>query len=192
MISDRAVPSPTSLVVEPPDGNRQRSVRDRRGSDGQGSVSTVVLEYRADGVYLASLQQSQTTVLGSFEVAFEPSPPVLAIPARPVAGQTWSYTVTSTDGEVTVQADNAVETLDEVVTLGDGTPARALRLLATTHTTGVTPQGSLELTDTSRVWVSIEHRMILEEVSDSKGRAGLCQLESHVETLLQSTTPQSL
>ncbi|MGH2770216.1 MAG: hypothetical protein ACRDJF_06795, partial [Actinomycetota bacterium] len=189
-VSERPAPSPTSLVVEPPDGVRQRSVRDRRSSDGQGSVTSAVLEYRADGIYLASLRQSQTTILGSFEVAFEPSPPPLALPARPEAGQRWSYTATSTDGKVTVRVDNVMEALDEVVTLGDGTPSGALRLLATTHTTGVTPQGSLDLTETSRVRVSVERRMILKEISDSKGRIGLCQLESHVETLLRSTTPR--
>lgn len=183
---DGPPPTPTSLRVDPANGDRQQSVRDRRSPEGQGMVVTTVLEYRSDGTYLVYLRQEQQTPAGPSVSEFEPNPPVLALPARPTKGQSWQFSLTSKDGKIQVEASNTIEALDEEVAAGGGRP-KATRVKRTTRATGQSILGPVDITENAVSWVA--SRLIVKEVSDSSGTVGTCRIESHIEAVIRSTSP---
>lgn len=189
LVRDDPAPSPTSLVVEPAQGNRQTATRDQRAPDGTGSVTVTTLELTADGASLAYLRQTQTTLLGTNDVEFEPSPPVPAIPASPAPGSAWTYSLTSKDGKVTVAGEASVEAVGEEMALADGTRAPTVRVRTAAHVTGMSAQGTLDVRETHVAWVWPERGLVVRQVDDSKGRAGLCELEWHTESVLRSAAP---
>lgn len=192
-VPDEKPASPTTLDVDPAQGDRQQSVRDQRYPDGHGIVTNSVLEFRKDGVYLTHLFQTQTfPLLGTFTTEFEPSPPVLVFPSNPKVGQSWSFTMRSKDGKVTVESTNVVESSAEAVTLGGGASVQAIRVKGTTHVTGESPLGGqLDITDLTTSWISIEARLILKTITDSSGTPGsTCRLDgTHIEAVVRSTAP---
>ncbi|MGH2706541.1 MAG: hypothetical protein ACRDJ4_16080 [Actinomycetota bacterium] len=187
-VVDEPAATPTSLRVDPAAGSRQTWVRDRRSALGTGSLTTTTLEFRPDGIFIISLRQLEVAALASSELAFEPALPVLAFPARPVDGQTWSFTLDSKDGRATLSAENAVEAADEPVGLVGGGSARAARIWTSTHLTGPSDQGSLDIRETYASWLSLADRIVVKEVRDTQGRAGVCELSWHLEALLRSLT----
>lgn len=188
---DEAPASPTTLKVDPPDGDRQHTVRDQRYPDGHGVVTNSVLEYRAEGVFLVQLKQTQTfPFLGTFTSEFEPSPPTLVFPANTKVGQTWKFTLKSKDGKVTVDATNTLESSSENVTLGGGQTIETIRVKGSTHITGESPLGPMDITDNTMSWISVQARLFVKNISDVSGTAGTCRFDgTHIEALLRSTTP---
>ena len=183
---DGPPPSPTSLRIDPANGDRQQGIRDRRSADGQGMVVTTILEYRTDGVYLVYLRQEQQTPAGPSVNEFEPNPPVLAMPARPTQGQSWQFSLTSKDGKIQVEASNTIEALDEEVAAAGGS-TKATRVRRTTRATGQSILGPIDITENAVSWVA--SRLIVKEVSDSSGTVGTCRIQSHVEAVIRSTSP---
>jgi hypothetical protein len=59
-------PAVSTLVVDPPDGTRQHSVRDLRDAEGTGPVIDFTLDYRPDGIYVEGLKLA---------VGYEGAPP---------------------------------------------------------------------------------------------------------------------
>lgn len=185
----QAPPSPTTLRIDAANGNRQRGVRDRRRANGQGETTTSDFEFRADGIYLAYLHQQQTTPVGTDTAEFEPNPPVLVMPRNPSAGQSWQFTLTTKDGRSRADVSNTVEVPSEPVTLGNGSTALASRLKRNSHITGTSSLGQLDITENASVWVSVDNRLILKQISDGSGTVGLCTLSEHIEELLNSLSP---
>ena len=183
---DGPPPSPTSLRIDPANGDRQQGIRDRRSADGQGMVVTTILEYRTDGIYLVYLRQEQQTPAGPSVSEFEPTPPVLAMPARPTQGQSWQFSLTSKDEKIQVEASNTIEALDEEVAAGGGT-AKGTRVKRTTRATGQSILGPIDITENAVSWVA--SRLIVKEVSDSSGTVGTCRIQSHIEAVIRSTSP---
>lgn len=190
---DEKPATPTTLDADPADTDRQQSVRDQRyPSDGHGTVSSSVLEFRKDGVYLAHLRQEQTFPLlgGPFVTEFEPSPPVLVFPADPKAGQTWSFTLKSKDGKVTVESSNTLESVSDAVPLGGGATIAAMKVRGTSHITGQSQLGPLDITDRTVTWISVQARLIVKTIADTSGTAGTCRFDgTHIEAVVRSTTP---
>ncbi|MGQ0743067.1 MAG: hypothetical protein ACT4OS_01745 [Acidimicrobiales bacterium] len=81
------LPAVTTLTVDPPEGNRQRSVRDLRDGSGNGSITETVLEYRPDGIYLVSVLA--TMALGGITDSrrLTAGQPLLFVPTQAVPGQ---------------------------------------------------------------------------------------------------------
>ncbi len=73
-------PAVTTLVVDPAAGNRQHSVRDLRDASRNGPVFDSVFEYRADGLYLASLSATVSVLLFSDTQQLAAPAPVLLLP----------------------------------------------------------------------------------------------------------------
>lgn len=191
-VPDEKPATPTTLDVDPADGDRQQSVRDQRyPSDGHGVVGSSVLEFRKDGVYLAHLRQEQTfPLLGTFVTEFEPSPPVLVFPADPKAGQTWSFTLKSKDGKVTVESSNTLESVSDGVPLGGGANIQAMKVRGTSHITGQSELGPLDITDRTVTWISVQARLIVKTIADTSGTAGTCRFDgTHIEAVVRSVTP---
>ncbi|MGH2811420.1 MAG: hypothetical protein ACRDI1_01740 [Actinomycetota bacterium] len=183
-------PSPTTLVVDTPGGNRQQSIRDRRRDNGQGIRTTSVFEFRDDGIYLAFLRQEQSTPVGSDSSEFEPNPPVLVLPKSPTPGHQWAFTLNSNDGRVKVDVYNTIEAVDDPVKIADGSTVPATRIKSTRHVTGQSNLGTVDITENATTWVSLQHRLIVRDVSDAEGRIGVsCTTSSHIEQLIRSTSP---
>lgn len=95
------LPPTTTLKVDPPNGNRQTSVRDMRDEDGEGGTTTTVLQYRDDGVYLESLK-TQNKVSGiTVTYEFRPDPPQPVAPTGVGVGHHAEFSMTSTNGGLT-------------------------------------------------------------------------------------------
>lgn len=186
---DRKAPTPTKLTVDPPNGNRQKWVRDRRSQDGQGLVVTLLLEYRQNGVYLVLLNQQQSTPLGTFHTEFEPNPPVLVAPYNTEVGTSWTYTLKSKDGRLTVDAENVVEAVGEAVTIGDGSSPGTTRVRRNSHIYGETDLGQVDVNETTTTWISPDARLGVQEVSQSSGRIGLCQFTTNLKSVVRAARP---
>jgi hypothetical protein len=185
-------PKLTEIRVDPANGSRQRSVADARRADGTGSVSTTILEYRPDGVYLIYLKLEQTVpFLGTNVTEFEPSKPPLVAPNQPKQGEKWSFTMTSKDGDVTVTSNNSIEATSEAVSLGDGSKVTTSRAKATTRVTGTTNFGNMDITTVSTTWASPAHRLVVKDISDTSGTFSTCTVDAHVESILRTTKPSS-
>lgn len=182
---DQPPPSPTKLIVAPAQGGRQHLDRDQRDPLGSGSLTSLDLEYRPDGIYLSFLRQTQTSLLSSQPTEFQPSPPVLLLPAGATAGQGWSFSLTSRDG-VKIDSQNRLEALDEQVRLTNGQAVATRRVLADSRITGQSSQGTLDLTRKMTTWYAPQNGLPVREVTDLQGRVGLCEVDSHIEATLQS------
>lgn len=185
----QAAPSPTGLKVDAANGNRQRSVRDRRGPNAQGVVITQDYEFRADGIYLVYLRQEQSTPIGTDTSEFEPNPPALVLPKSPKSGQSWAFSMTSKDGRIKVDISNTIEAPEETVTVANGGTTPAVRLRSTRHATGQSNLGQIDITETATIWASLRDRLIAKQISDVNGTVGTCTTTGHVEQLINSTTP---
>lgn len=182
---EQPAPTPTALRVDGAEGNRQHLERDQRNAQGQGSVTIADLEYRADGIYVVYLKQTQTLLLSALPTEFQPAEPALLLPARRAVGQTWSYTLTSRDGQVRAEFSNKVEALGENIVFSKSGAAPADRISTTTRVTGQSAQGTLDLTRNQVAWYAPEAGIQVKEVVDLGGRIGLCEAESHTEALIQ-------
>ncbi|MGH2810417.1 MAG: hypothetical protein ACRDIA_05995, partial [Actinomycetota bacterium] len=138
---EQPAPNPTKLRVDPPAGNFQRVERDQMNAQGQGAITIADLEYRPDGIHIVYLKQSQTLLLAALPAEFRPADPPLLLPARRNLGQTWSYTLTSTDGQITADFQNVVESVGETVNFSRSGSASADRVKTTTRITGQSTQG---------------------------------------------------
>jgi len=183
----QAIPNPTKLRVDSPNGALQHFERDERDALGMGALTGADFEYRPDGIYLRHLRQTQTLALSSAPVEFEASPPVLATSGRPFVGQSWAFTLVSQDSQVRVETRNAIQAVDEAVSLAGGQSVRADKVLSSAHITGQSSQGSLDLVRTSTVWFARELSLDVKEVIDTKGRVGLCSVDAQTEATLRST-----
>ena len=186
LIANQPAPTPTRLNVGGLNGNRQQLDRDQTGSGSVGSVSNIVLEYRDDGAYIVSLRQEQRVNGQVLAFDFQAPSPQRLIPAFPRGGETTSFALTSTNGQVRVNANSTVETVDENVTLGQGANVRTVRLRTTSTISGTSPQGSLNLQVTRTSWYSVDKHIEVKDVTDTTGTVGLCRVNSHVESLARA------
>jgi len=124
------VPEVTTLVVDPPDGTRQRSVSETRDEDGNGSRTTTVADYRGDGVYLVSLKTENKIGAISSTYEFRPSSPQLVAPTGAEVGDRLSFRLRSTDGGLT--ADVTITWVKEEQVSAAGTTVETV--LVRTHT----------------------------------------------------------
>jgi hypothetical protein len=171
----------STLVVDPPQGNRQRSVQ--RSSQG---TTTTVLEYRGDGVHLAELVIEQAGV----RLRFAPAQPVLAVPVPAGVGQAWAFDLASDDGCHTSHTDASVADDDDPVDVGGRrVSAAVLDLKTTLSPTGKQGCSSLSANQETRMWASAEHRLVVKEEDRAKGTFSGLQFSSQTTSVLQSTTP---
>ena len=178
----RELPSVTTLKIEAADGTRQRSVRDMRDDEGDGTVTTTVLQYRADGVYLESLKIQATTAGFTVTYDFRPSPAKLVAPAGTEVGDHLEFSMESTDGSI--QADVAVDVqARETLTIG-GQSVDTFKVR--THTTF---EGDVEGESTSTSNMSPTHSLTVREHSVSDARLGITESHTEYTATLQSLNP---
>ena len=186
LVANQPAPTPTRLNVGGVNGNRQQLDRDQTGSGSVGSVSNIVLEYRDDGAYIVSLRQEQRVNGQVLAFDFQAPGPQRLIPAFPRVGETTAFALTSTNGQVRVDANSTVEAVNENVSLGQGAGLRTVKLRTTSNISGTSPQGSLNLQVTRTSWYSVEKHIEVKDVTDTTGTVGLCRVNFHVESLARS------
>lgn len=185
-MANQPPPTPTRLNVEPVNGNRQTLNRDQTGSGTVGSISNITFEYREDGAYVVSLRQEQRVNGQVLAFDFQAPAPQRLIPAFPQVGDTGGFSLTSTNGQVRVDAGSTVEAVNENVTLGGGATLQTVRLRTTSTIGGISPQGSLNLQVTRTSWYSVDKHIEVKDVTDTTGTVGLCRVNFHVESLARS------
>lgn len=185
---DGPPPTPTSLRVDPANGARQRTVRERTTNQG-GDIVTTDFEYRTDGIYLVYVHTERRTPLGSESNEFEPDPPRFVYPAKPSAGQSWSYSMTSKNGNSKADVKITIEAVDDTAAGGDGKQVKAVRVLRETHATGSSQFGDFDINEKTTTWFGTETRLMVRDVTDANGTAGACAIEIHTESVIRSTTP---
>jgi hypothetical protein len=184
-------PTPTTLDVSPADGNRQTSVRDRAFNSG-GVKITAILEYRPEGIFLIYLKQEQKITVTNTNIVseFRPGTPPMVATANPTVGQTWDWSMTSTDGSLTVMVHNAIDSINEASELGDHSQVPTVKSTRHTHITGTSQAGAVDLTEDATAWGSTAKSLIVEQRTIQKGSVGLCtDINNNVKELLKSTTP---
>lgn len=186
LTSNQAVPTPSRLNVQAPNGNRQQIDREQNGTGGPGFVTNIVFEYRDDGAFLVSLRQRQTFANQTVDLEFQADPPVLAIPSRPMLGQANSFTLRSTDGKVQVQTDTRIEGINEQVTLAQGAVVKAIRIRSSSRITGQSNQGSLNVAVDRTSWYAADSRLEVKDATDTSGSVGLCRVDFSVQSLAQA------
>jgi len=181
--SDKPPNTPLKLSIEKPSGSRQHLVRDQRDAEGRGEVTTVVVEYREDGTYLAFLRQ-QTQFPVESTVEFQPDPPVLLMPAAPKDGFAWTFKLVSTDGAIAVVSDSKIERAEEQVRIG-ASDISTTRASSISRVTGKSSTGTLDLTITATSWYSAARRLDVKSQTFTKGTAGLCEVDSQVDSVMR-------
>jgi hypothetical protein len=176
------VPPEARLTIDPPDGQRQRAVREATDGDGNGTISETVLVYAADGVHLESLKL--TTRVGTFSDVreFRPAEPPLLVPASPKAGDTADFWMQTTDRRITAHVTVTVVG-DERVAVA-GTPVDALVI-----DTASTFSGDFEGKTASRGWIDRGRSLTVKEHSESDVRVGVNEAHSEYDAVLRSLTP---
>ncbi|MCA1839784.1 MAG: hypothetical protein LC723_05570 [Actinobacteria bacterium] len=180
----QAPPTPSRLTIDPADGDRQRLVRDR-GTQEHPNVTTAIVQYRVDGIYLVYLSQTSGFALVS-TTEFMPSPPVLLVPAHPSVGQSWAFVLTSTDGKVTVDSNNSVDSIGESVTIGNGQNRSTDKITTNSHITGQTQDGPVDMTTVASAWYDRSLSFQVKEQSHTDGTVSVgCKVTSDIQALIQ-------
>lgn len=110
-----------SLFVRPATGVRQETVETVGDSS-----TTVVAEYREDGIYLLAVTFKGAAFV--HDISFTTSDPFRVIPREPKPGLTTSGDATSDDGCYRMQADGSIDSLDDPVTIGNKTRLHGVRI----------------------------------------------------------------
>jgi len=183
---DQAPPNPSKLTVGPLSGAAQHLERDERDLTGSGALTKADVEYRADGIYLAGLSQTQTLLLSSVPTEFQANPPVLLVPSNAQPGRAWSFSLVSKDGQVHADSQNKIEAINEQVTLAGGQTVQATKISSNTRVTGQSSQGTLDVTRQMTTWYAPNSGLEIKESAKTTGRIGLCEVDSQIEATLQS------
>ena len=162
-----------TLVVDPPSGTDQHSVRRAFGR-----VTDQVLRLDATGAYLVSLRLTDTGI----DKEVRPSPPGLALPADAAPGRTWSWQATSTDGGTQVQSTFRAVRTESVAVGGQQVSALVVEV-------NLSLTGDVTVTSTQTLWVVVDRRLIVRQDDNTQGRAGLITFSSTASDVLVSLTP---
>lgn len=160
----RELPAVTTLEVDPPEGTDQRSVRDMRGDDGNGSVTETVLRFTDRGLFLVSLKTTTTFSGITQSRHFRPSDPPQVSDADPEPGETHTFRLR--DGETTADVTVTIVRREQVSAAG----RRLDSLVVDTHTE---VSGDVTGSSDSTSWLDPERRLLLREEGTSDFRMGV-------------------
>lgn len=148
--------TPQTLTVDAADGGRQRSVLDARDPDGEGTITTTVLLYRDDGVYLESLKTENMVSGVTITYEFIPDSPQLIAPTGVDVGFHTEFSITSTNGGI--RTTTTIDALSRETVTVDGAEVDTMKVRThtvlegdadgeATSTMNVDPLTSLSLVD---------------------------------------------
>lgn len=176
------MPEVTTLEAKSPDGARQRTVRDLRDEEGEGSVTTVDLLYRDTGVHIEHLKIVSSSSFGTFTFEFEFDPPELVLPTDPDVGFHTQFSVKSSDGSI--EADVTIDiTGRETLTIG-GTSVETLKTK-----TVVVFSGTFDGKSTWNDNVDPERYLVVREDRVSDTEVGVSEFHNEYVATLQKLQP---
>lgn len=171
--TEQDVPPTATLTVADLSGDDQRHTTTAEGSESQS-----VYRFGDDAVLLVSIKTSQSGVTKEFR----PQPPVVFTPVPLEVGDTWEWTIKSTDGKTTVhQRSKAVRT--ERRTVG-GTSIDTI-VVSTT----VTLSGDVNATTQQTTWASQTHGLAVRIEQSTSGTFGALAFSSKSTSELASLRP---
>ncbi len=177
------LPELTTLEVQPADGARQRSVRDMRDENGDGTVTTTDLLFRDDGVYVEYLKIAARDSGVTFTFEFVLDPPELVAPTNPAPGFHTEFSTESTNGGI--RADVTIDISDrETVTIG-GTSVETIVLV--TH---IEFEGDIDGESTSTDNIDPERSLRVHEDSVSDIQFGPTTAHTEYVATLRSLSPK--
>lgn len=177
------LPELTTLEVQPADGARQRSVRDMRDDNGDGTVTTTDLLYRDDGVYVEYLKITARDSGVTLTFEFILDPPELVAPTNPSPGFHTEFSTESTNGGI--RADVTIDITDrETVTIG-GTSVDTVVLV--TH---IEFEGDIDGESTSTDNIDTDRSLRVREDSVSDIRFGPTTSHTEYVATLRSLSPK--
>lgn len=162
----------TTLTVDPPSGADQRSVRRAFTR-----TTEQVLRLDAGGAHLAYFRLTDQ----GLDKAVRASPPVLALPADAAPGRTWTWRLTSTDGQTSVDSTFRAVRAETVAVGGEAVPVLVVEVV-------LSLSGDLVATLTQTVWISLERRLVVRQDESSSGRYGVVTFSGRTSETLTSLT----
>lgn len=170
---ERSLDGTVSLKIDPANGNEQHSTQTSSEAS-----SEQVLRFLSEGAYFTYLKRSES----GLSKEFVPNPPVLAVPANPTVGRTWSWTVTSKDGATTLNADFRVDRTETVAIGGE-------RVQTIVLVTVLKTSGDVQLTTNLTSWVSVAKGLVVKSNEVSDGAAGSITFHKESSMTMASTKP---
>lgn len=180
----RELPELTTLEAQTPEGARQRSVRDMRDENGEGTVTTIDVLHRDDGVHIEYLKiVDSSSTFGTVTFEFEFDPPELVLPTDPQVGFHTEFSTRSKDGSLDVDVTIDI-TGEETLTIG-GTSVDTL-----TTETVIVFSGSFDGKATWNDNVDPERFLIVREDRVSDVEVGVSEFHSEYVATLRSLSPE--
>lgn len=161
------------LVVDPPSGTDQRSVR-----SGFGRSTEQVLRLAGGDALVVSLHLKDQGI----DKEVRPSPPGLALPGDAAPGRTWSWRAVSTDARTTVDSAFKVLRTEEVAVGAARVPALVVEVV-------LTLSGDVVSTSRQTLWVSTRDRLVVRQDDTTQGSLGLVTFSGTSSDTLVSLTP---
>lgn len=162
-----------TLVVDPPSGRDQRTVR-----QGPGPRTEQMVRIDGADVLLVSLRIADQ----GLDKEVRPSPPALALPGDAAPGRTWSWRARSTDGATTVDARFEVARTEEVQVGPDRVPTLVVEAV-------LVLSGDVVSTSRQTLWVATSRRLVVRQDDVTEGRIGLVAFSATSSDTLVSLTP---
>lgn len=188
-----SIPPTAKLTVSAAQGARQKSVREEKDSQGNGTTTTQVIEYRTDGLYLVSLHVENKTQGPTLTFDFSPATPVLFAPLPAAKGKSWSIDIDSSDGCYHVHVDANIAATGVVITAGGGQQTTDQVASVQKITTLKPSCTQITLTSNQTLWFSEKYRLSVKEQTHTEGTVTFgafpVNIKSDETSTLRSTTP---
>lgn len=174
------MPTDTTLAIDPRSGSRQRSFRDLRAPNGDGSTTDMRLIYAPEGLRLTFLRNRATVGGFSDTRTFQPSAPPLVLRTGTKPGDRLTFTLQGSGVTVRSRLDVLRR---ETIRVGTARISSLVIRLVNTFSGDVTGQ------DTSTQWLRPTNGLLLKEEDRSDVRTGFTRAQTNYTATLKRLTP---
>jgi hypothetical protein len=174
------MPPDTTLAIDPRSGSRQRSFRDLRDENGDGSTTDMRLIYAPEGLRLAFLRNRATVGGFSDTRTFQPSSPPLVLRTGMQPGDRLTFTLRGSGVTVHSRLDVLRR---ETIRVGTARISSLVIRLVNTFSGDVTGR------DTSTQWLRPTDGLLLKEEDHSDVRTGFTRARTDFTVTLKRVTP---
>jgi hypothetical protein len=175
-------PPVTPLIVDPPNGTQQHSLRDERTPDGKGSTSETWLDFKPEGVYLDEIKVVSSSPFGAQTIDFKANPPALAAPTGVKPGQSVEFDLSDPSYGANIHVKIDFVRMETITIGGQQTNTMVI------HQVG-TISGKITGTQTSDSWVSPQADLFVKDHTIADITAYGVKAHSDITSTLQKLTP---
>lgn len=170
---EQSLDGQVTMQMDPPANSEQHETT--TASEG---TSEQTLRLLTEGAYFVDLKQSTS----GFNKEFKPDPPVLAFPASATVGRTWSWTITSTDGQTTLNGSFRIDR-NETLTIG-GEQVQTVVLVGV-----LKASGDIDFTSNTTNWVAPSKGLVVRTDTTTDGTIRGVTFHQQSSQVLASTKP---